>query len=139
MNVPVTPKNEQSKHPVILKKEKASNDKSSVEQGAVVTKHKSREKHRQMLSSKDKNYIEFLGSDAHHQVKWVDPKAKPVPAWDQNKPATYTVSGLRDGRAWLKTSDGTFLTVQQGTILPDGRKITQINDQGVWVNGQPLK
>lgn len=72
------------------------------------------------------------------------PESKLAPtstsSWSQSDtPVVYSVSAIKDGRAWLKSPDGSFTTVMSGSSLPDGRKITKVDENNVWIDGKKFK
>jgi hypothetical protein len=93
-----------------------------------------------------KNSIEILSESTRsgNRIRTAGPAALPksaveAPGWSgEGEQTTYTFSAVKDGRAWIKSADGSFVTVMTGTVLPDGRKVTKVDDDSVWIDGKKI-
>lgn len=93
-----------------------------------------------------RNSIEILSESARsgNRIRTAGPAALPrsaveAPGWSgEGEQTAYTFSAVKDGRAWIKSADGSFVTVMTGTVLPDGRKVTKVDDDSVWIDGKKI-
>jgi hypothetical protein len=86
------------------------------------------------------NRIEILDGPASSAVVIARPSAVPASA-PALSPAAHqktscNVSSALRGRAWIKKGDGSFASYGVGDTLPDGKTISDITENGIFVKGR---